>query len=108
MRTGHLLAAIVIAIGMGTAVAAPASADAQLDQMFLNALKNKGVPDKSDRWALDLAHSTCDLLNKGGTLKDGLKMLTTQTGWSVQTSADFGGLALYAYCKDKLPSGAGG
>jgi hypothetical protein len=107
MRKGHLLAAAVIAIGTATALAAPASADDQLDQAFLKALKDKGITVKSDTWALDLAQSTCSVLNKGGTVNDALTMLTKKTKWSVQKSADFGGLAVYAYCRDKLPESAG-
>ena len=60
MRKTHLLAAVVIALGTATALAAPASADDQLDQAFLKGLQQKGVTVKSDQWALDLAHSTCD------------------------------------------------
>jgi hypothetical protein len=101
------LAAVVIALGTATALAAPASADDQLDQQFLEALQQRGVAVKSDQWAIDLAHSTCDLLNKGGTVNDALKMLTSKTKWSVKKSTDFGGLAVYAYCKDKLPAGTG-
>ena len=37
-----------------------------------------------------------------------LNMLTKKTTWSVQKSADFGGLAVYAYCRDKLPAATGG
>jgi hypothetical protein len=107
MRKTHLLAAVVIALGTATALAAPASADDQLDQQFLEALQQRGVAVKSDQWAIDLAHSTCDLLNKGGTVNDALKMLTSKTKWSVKKSTDFGGLAVYAYCKDKLPAGTG-
>jgi hypothetical protein len=107
MRKTHLLAAVVIALGTATALAAPASADDQLDQQFLEALQQRGVAVKSDQWAIDLAHSTCDLLNKGGTVNDALKMLTSKTKWSVKKSTDVGGLAVYAYCKDKLPAGTG-
>ena len=107
MRKTHLLAAVVIALGTATALAAPVSADDQLDQQFLEALQQRGVAVKSDQWAIDLAHSTCDLLNKGGTVNDALKMLTSKTKWSVKKSTDFGGLAVYAYCKDKLPAGTG-
>jgi Protein of unknown function (DUF732) len=107
MRKTHLLAAVVIALGTATALAAPASADGQLDQQFLQALQQKGVTVQSDQWALDLAHSTCDVLNNGGTVNDALKMLVKKTKWSVQKSTDFGGLAVYAYCKDKLPAGTG-
>jgi hypothetical protein len=108
MRKTHLLAAVAIALGTATALAAPASADDQLDQAFLKGLQQKGVAVKSDQWALDLAHKTCDLLNNGGTVNDALKMLTKTTKWSVKKSTDFGGLAVYAYCKDKLPAGTGG
>jgi hypothetical protein len=107
MRKTHLLAAVVIALGTATALAAPASADDQMDQQFLKALQDNGLGGKSDQWALDLAHSTCDLLNNGGTVNDALKMLTKKTNWSVKKSTDFGGLAVYAYCKDKLPAGTG-
>jgi hypothetical protein len=107
MRKTHLLAAVAIALGTATALGAPASADDQLDQAFLKGLQQKGVAVKSDQWALDLAHSTCDLLNKGGNVSEALNMLTKKTKWSVQKSADFGGLAVYAYCRDKLPPGTG-
>jgi hypothetical protein len=106
MRKKHLLAAVAIAIGAATGLAAPASADDQIDQAFLKALKDKGVTVKTDQMALDLAHSTCDLLNNGGTVNEALNMLTKKTKWSIQKSADFGGLAVYAYCRDKLPGGA--
>jgi hypothetical protein len=108
MRKKHLLAAIAIAFGTATALAAPAAADDQLDQAFLKALQERGVGVQSDQFALDLAHSTCDLLNNGGTVNDALKMLTKKTKWSTKKATDFGGLAVYAYCKDKLPAGAAG
>jgi hypothetical protein len=104
MRQRQLWAAVAIAVGTATALATPASADDQLDQAFLSVLKEKGVTVKSDQDALDLAHSTCDLLNSGGSINDALKMIITKTKWSTQKSADFGGLAVYAYCKDKLPA----
>src|SRR5690348_12426491 len=108
MRHMHLLAAVAVAIGTATALAAPASADDQLDQAFLKGLQQKGVSVASPDQALSLAHSTCDVLQHGGTVNDALSMLTKKTKWSVQKAADFGGLAVYAYCKDKLPSGTGG
>jgi Protein of unknown function (DUF732) len=103
MRKKHLLAAVAVAIGTATALAAPASADDQLDQAFLKGIKDKGIAVKSDEYALDLAHSTCDLLNEGGKVNDALNMIIKKTKWSTQKSADFGGLAVYAYCRDKLP-----
>jgi Protein of unknown function (DUF732) len=107
MRKRHLLAALAVTIGTATALAAPASADAQLDQAFLKGLNDKGVTVKSDDFALSLAQSTCDVLNHGGTVNDALNMLTKKAKWSIQKSADFGGLAVYAYCRDKLPAGTG-
>jgi uncharacterized protein DUF732 len=104
MRKAHLLAAIAVAVGTATALAAPASADDQLDQAFLKGLKDKGVTVKSDEWALSLAQSTCDVLNKGGTVNDALNLITKKSKWSVQKATDFGGLAVYAYCRDKLPA----
>jgi hypothetical protein len=103
MRTKHLLAAFVVAAGAATALAAPASADEQLDQRFLTALRDKGIVAKSDRFALALAHSTCDVLNGGGTVEEALQQIKTKTKWSDEKSVSFGGLAVYAYCNDKMP-----
>jgi Protein of unknown function (DUF732) len=107
MRKGHLLAAVAIAVGTAMAAAAPASADDQLDQAFLKGLRDKGITVKSDQWALDLAHSTCDVLNNGGNVNEALNMITKKTKWSVQKSTDFGAVAVYAYCRSKLPEGTG-
>jgi hypothetical protein len=35
-------------------------------------------------------------------------MIVKKTKWSTQKSADFGGIAVYAYCKDKIPAPTGG
>jgi Protein of unknown function (DUF732) len=103
MRLRHLLAAAVVAVGSATVLAAPAYADDQLDQQFLQALRDRGVSVKSDGYALDLAHSTCDLLNNGGSVEQALRKIKTATKWSDQKAVDFGGMAVYAYCRDKLP-----
>jgi anti-sigma factor RsiW len=102
MRT-MLLAAIVVPAGAAAVLAAPASADEQLDQAFLTALRDKGIVAKSEAFALELAHSTCDVLNGGGTVEEALQQIKAETKWSDKKSLDFGGLAVYAYCKDKLP-----
>ena len=94
---------MVIAVATATAVAAPASADDQLDQAFLKALQDKGIAVQSDAFALDLAHSTCDLLNSGGSVEQALYQIKSKTKWSDEKSVNFGGLAVYAYCRDKLP-----
>jgi hypothetical protein len=103
MRTRRLVAAIVVAAGAAVALAAPASAGEQLDQAFLAALRDKGIVAKSDGFALALAHSTCAVLNGGGTVEEALQQIKTKTKWSDTKSLDFGGLAVYAYCKDKMP-----
>jgi hypothetical protein len=43
------------------------------------------------------------VLNKGGKVNDALNMLTKKTKWSVQKSADFGGKAVYSYCRTSCP-----
>ena len=78
-----------------------------MNPALLKGPQQKGITVESDPWALDLAHSTCDVLNNGGKVNDALNMLTKKTKWSVQKCADFGGLAVYAYRRDKLPAGAG-
>jgi Protein of unknown function (DUF732) len=102
MRTRHLLAAVTIAIGTATALAAPASADAQLDQAFLKGVKDKGLTI-ADGDALSLAQSICDVLSHGGSVNQALSLVTKKTNWSVQQATDFGGLAVYAYCKNNIP-----
>jgi hypothetical protein len=115
MRSRNVVAALVLAMGvgtgLGTAVAIPSHADpsdapsdAQLDKAFLDAIHKKGVPVKSNQDALDLAHSTCDLLNKGGSVTDALTHIKNATGnWSNDEITAFGGVAVQAYCRDKVP-----
>jgi len=103
MKFGHLLAAAVVVVGTATVLAGPAHADDQLDQQFLQTLRDKGITVKSDAFALDLAHSTCTVLNGGGSVEQALRKIKSETKWSDKKSVDFGGLAAYAYCPDKLP-----
>jgi hypothetical protein len=49
------------------AQAAPAPSGQQTDEGFLNALQKRTVPIISDSAAIELAHSTCALLERGGT-----------------------------------------
>jgi hypothetical protein len=44
------------------------------------------------------------VLNNGGSVNDALNLITKKSKWSVQKATDFGGLAVYAYCRDKLPA----
>jgi hypothetical protein len=57
----------------------------------------------SDAKALELAHATCDLLNRGGSVDAALHNVKTKTKWSDDDTVSFAGLAAYAYCRDKLP-----
>ncbi|KAA0082378.1 DUF732 domain-containing protein [Mycolicibacterium sp. P9-64] len=117
MRSKSIAAAVVMAIGIGTGsttvVAIPAHADPQsdqasqqaeqLDKAFLNAIQQKGVRAKSDQEAIDLAHSTCDLLHRGGSVNDALLHVKNATDWPVDKVTAFAGVAVYAYCRDKTP-----
>jgi uncharacterized protein DUF732 len=111
MRSKNVVAAVVVAmgvgVGLGTAVAIPAHADpsdAQLDKAFLDAIQKKGVPVKSNQDALDLAHSTCDLLSRGGSVTDALMHIKNVTDhWSNDQITAFGGVAVQAYCPNNAP-----
>jgi hypothetical protein len=81
----------------------PASAQTAVDQAFLQAVRDKGVPIASDAQALDLAHSTCGVLSNGGSAADALSKIASATHWSSDQAANFGSLAVVAYCKDKMP-----
>jgi hypothetical protein len=88
----------------------PAAAPAgdQLDQAFIDALRKGGVPVNSEPDAIGLAHSTCQLLDQGKTLQDGLRHVHDATGWPEENINTFVGIATYAYCRDKNPSAAQG
>lgn len=102
MRTLRLLASAAAAAGAATVLAIPASAQSGVDQAFLQAVRDKGVPISSDAQALDLAHSTCGILNNGGSGADALSKIASATNWSNDQAANFGSLAVTAYCKDKM------
>lgn len=54
--------------------------------------------------ALDLAHETCDLLNTGGSLQAAVELIcSTEKKGSQDDAVNFGGLAVYAYCRQHLP-----
>jgi len=79
-----------------------------LDQAFLKGLQQKGVAVKSDQWAIDLAHSTCDVLKQGRRSQRRIEHADQEdqvVGSEVRRLRRSGG---YAYCKDKLPAGTGG
>jgi hypothetical protein len=99
-----MLAAFAIAITTATTLAAPAYADEQLDQMFLKGLQQRGI-NMAPGDALSLASSTCDILSHGNP-NAALNMIMKRTKWSAQQSTNFAGVAVYAYCRDKMPGGS--
>ncbi|SEH62432.1 Protein of unknown function [Mycolicibacterium rutilum] len=102
----RFLCAALIALTACVGLAAPAvgQTQEQIDQAFLTALGERGVPVSDDAKALELAHQTCDLLNNGGTTDAALQLIQkAQKKWSRDDVVTFGGLALYAYCREHLP-----
>lgn len=111
-------AALALAIGM----AAPAFADSgtgtgtgssssggshssgapTIDQQFLQGIKSKGI-HMADRQAVSLAHSTCSVLKNGGTVNDALANIKKGSTLSDKDAMTFGGIALYAYCRQYMP-----
>ncbi|MEO3758267.1 DUF732 domain-containing protein [Mycobacterium sp. B14F4] len=106
MGTKRFFGAAAIVVALATAFATPvfAQTQEQIDQAFLTALRDRGVPVKDDAEALELAHATCDLLNDGGSLDGALQLIrSTEKKWSQEDAVNFGGLAVYAYCREHLP-----
>ena len=96
------LAAVVAGVGAATVLAAPAVAQTGVDQAFLQAVRDKGVPINDDAQALDLAHSTCGVLSGGGSAADALQKIASATNWSSDQATNFGIAAVVAYCKDMM------
>ena len=106
MRKKRFATATIVAVSVATALATPAVGQTpeQLDQAFLTALNDRGVPVEDEAEALELAHATCDLLNSGGSLDAALQLIrSTEKKWSEDDAVNFGGLAVYAFCREHLP-----
>jgi hypothetical protein len=111
MRSKGIVATVVVAMGVGTglatAVAVPANAapdDAQIDPVFLKAVRDKGLRIKSDDFAVDLAHSTCDVLTRTGSVESVLRHIQNATSWgSAKDISTFGSLAVQGYCPSAMP-----
>lgn len=111
MRSKNIVAALVVATGLGTGlatvVAMPANAepsDEQVDPVFLKAVRDKGIRIKSDTFAVDLAHSTCDVLGRGGSIEDALRHVKNATDWTdVKNVSAFASLAVQGYCPTSMP-----
>lgn len=106
---GSALLAVAASVVMATAV--PAHADPtddarseQIDQAFLKAVKDQGLKLKSDGFAVDLAHSTCDVLTRTGSVENALRHVQNATDWSDSKKiGSFGSLAVQGYCPTSLP-----
>ncbi|MDT5340439.1 MAG: hypothetical protein QOD90_5944 [Mycobacterium sp.] len=113
MKSKKLAAALLVAAGTSSALAmaTPAQADPaggsaspQMDQAFLQALKDNGIQMKSDEAALSLAHSTCDVLTSTGSVQDAMQYVKKSTNWtSIDKIGHFGGLSVQAYCPKAMP-----
>lgn len=109
MRSKNIVATVVVAMGVGTvlatAVAVPANAapdDAQIDPVFLKAVRDKGLRIQSDD-AVDLAHSTCDVLSRTGSVENALRHIQNATNWGSKDISTFGSLAVQGYCPSAMP-----
>jgi uncharacterized protein DUF732 len=114
MRSKNVVAGLLVAVAASgaSAMAAPAQADPSddpnatpVDQAFLTAIKNQGVPVTSDAAAIGLAHSTCDVLVQTGSLPSALHHVKDETGWpSARDVGAFASFAVQNYCPAAMPA----
>jgi len=109
MSTKQIVVAMIVAAATAGALAAPASADpadpdaAQRDEVFTKAVRDGGFRISADA-AVDLGHSTCDLLKRTGSVQDALYHIKNATDWTkMDDITKFGGLAVQAYCPTAMP-----
>jgi hypothetical protein len=115
MRSKQFAAAVLIAAGAATAWAVPAIAepdpgtpnDKQINEAFIAALRDERLPVKSslksEAGAIDLAHSTCNVLSSEG-VNAALLHVQNATEWTnVDDLTTFGSLAVQAYCPGSAP-----
>jgi hypothetical protein len=111
MRSRNFAAGLLVAVGTATALASPALADPtedpatqQLDQTFLKAVSDQGLKMKSDAFAIDLAHSTCDVLTRTSSVENALRHVQNATDWTdPKKIGAFGSLSVQAYCPKSMP-----
>lgn len=110
MRSMHAAAAVLVAAGAALAsltTIAPASAepsDAQVDDVFTKAVRDKGLRITA-KDAIDLAHSTCDVLARGGDVEAALHHVKNATEWTkIDDITTFGSLAVQGYCPGLNPN----
>lgn len=109
MSTKHIMAAAIVAVGTAATLAAPALAEpadpnaAQRDEMFTKAVRDGGFRISANE-AIELGHSTCDLLKRTGSIQDALYHVKNATDWSnLNDISTFGSLAVQAYCPTSMP-----
>ena len=111
MRTMHFVAATAIAFGIAAALSAPAYAEPtiddlngeQIDEIFTKEVRERGLRISANE-AIDLAHSTCDVLSRGGSAASALHHIKNATDWTKDKDiTSFGSLALRAYCPTSAP-----
>ena len=97
-----LIAGAVIAAGPVLA-AAPASAG-PIDDSFVNALDDAGIPYETPKDAVRIAKRVCSLLGPGGGgLQEAASYLNSEAGYSQDQMMAFGGAAIAVYCPKNAP-----
>jgi Protein of unknown function (DUF732) len=103
MRLPLALAGAVVVIGL----AAPAHADANQDQAFLDAVKAAGLSYETADKAIAAGKNVCEMAKAGKPAAEIVKSLQDQNpGLTQETAAKFTAISTVAYCPDqKKPSG---
>lgn len=83
--------------GLATALAAPAVADPN-DDVFINVIRNEGIPFSSAQNAINLASAVCDYVGAGQAPEQVAVEISEPAGWTVEQSGFFVGAATQTYC----------
>lgn len=110
--SGRAIAApLLVSVGVITAVAtsvAPAHAD-PIQDAFLNALNNAGVPYNDPGTAVSLGQSICPILAQpGGNFATVASNMSGQNGLSANMAGLFTSIAISMYCPSMMTSFANG
>ena len=109
------LVATIVGLGLGGALstAAPSGADPAADPTaaadpadaaFLDAVRGKGMRIKSDSWATNIAHSTCDVLGRTESVESAMRHVQNATSWKdPKDISNFASFAVQAYCPTSMP-----
>lgn len=95
---GAAIAAALMAVGAAV-FAAPANADAEADDAFIDHLDKKGVPYEDRTTAIRTAKSYClDQTRPGSPIWVAGYNLKVEKGWTQTETAAFMEGAIYIYC----------